>query len=103
MNWVVRRRSDGRPVGTVQATIVEDGGDRTTAWVAWVIGVSWQGQGFAAEAARALVARLREQGVNEIAAAVHPGHTASQRVAARAGLSQTDETVDGEQVWRLIR
>jgi RimJ/RimL family protein N-acetyltransferase len=101
LNWVVRRRSDGRPVGTVQATIVEGDGDRT-AWVAWVIGVPWQGQGLATEAARALVAWLREQGVHEIAAAVHPDHTASQRVAGRAGLAPTDEIVDGEQVWRLI-
>jgi RimJ/RimL family protein N-acetyltransferase len=102
LNWVVRRRSDDRPVGTVQATIEEREGERT-AWVAWVIGVPWQGQGFATEAARALVAWLKEQGVRGIAAAVAPGHVASERVAARAGLVLTDRIVDGERVWRIQR
>jgi RimJ/RimL family protein N-acetyltransferase len=100
MNWVVRRRSDDRPVGTVQATIEERDGERT-AWVAWVIGVPWQGQGFATEAARALVAWLKEQGVHEIAAAVAPGHVASERVATGAGLTLTDLIVVGERVWQL--
>jgi RimJ/RimL family protein N-acetyltransferase len=100
MNWVVRRRSDDRPVGTVQATIEERDGERT-AWVAWVIGVPWQGQGFAAEAARALVAWLREQDVRDVAAAIAPGHVASERVAAGAGLALTDLIVSGERVWRL--
>jgi RimJ/RimL family protein N-acetyltransferase len=99
MNWVVRRRSDDRPVGTVQATIVEGDG-RRTAWVAWVIGVPWQGSGYATEAARLIVAWLVERDVKEIAAAVHPGHRASERVAAKAGLAPTDEVVDGERVWR---
>jgi RimJ/RimL family protein N-acetyltransferase len=100
LNWVVRRRSDDRPVGTVQATIERRGGERA-AWVAWVVGVPWQGQGFATEAARALVAWLREQGVWDVAAAVAPGHVASERVAASAGLALTDQIVDGERVWRL--
>lgn len=100
LNWVVRRRSDDRPVGTVQATIERRDGERT-AWVAWVVGVPWQGQGFATEAARALVAWLREQGVWDVAAAVAPGHVASERVAASAGLALTDQIVDGERVWRL--
>jgi RimJ/RimL family protein N-acetyltransferase len=45
-NWVIRRRTDGRAVGTVQATIVERDGVRT-ALVAWVSGAPWQGRGFA--------------------------------------------------------
>jgi RimJ/RimL family protein N-acetyltransferase len=99
LNWVVRRRSDDRPVGTVQATVVER--DARTAWVAWVIGVPWQGQGFATEAARALVSWLGEQGVSEVLASVQPGHRASERVAARAGLAPTEQTVDGERIWQL--
>ncbi len=100
LNWVVRRRSDGRPVGTVQATVIDREGART-AWVAWVVGVPWQGRGFATEAARALVAWLGRQVVSEVLAAVHPGHLASERVAARAGLAPTDRIVDGERVWQL--
>jgi RimJ/RimL family protein N-acetyltransferase len=99
LNWVIRRREDGQPVGTVQATVVTDGG--TTAYVAWVVGTPWQGQGFAAEAAIALVAWLRAAGAAEIVAHIHPEHRASAAVAARAGLRPTDETADGERVWRL--
>jgi RimJ/RimL family protein N-acetyltransferase len=62
LNWVVRRPSDDRPVGTVQATVMDREGART-AWVAWVTGVPWQGQGFATEAARLVVAWLGEHGV----------------------------------------
>ena len=36
-----------------------------------------------------------------VLAAVHPGHLASERVAARAGLAPTDRIVDGERVWQL--
>ena len=50
LNWIVRRRSDARAVGTVQATITGDDAMRT-AFVAWVIGVSWQRNGYASEAA----------------------------------------------------
>ena len=96
LNWVVRRRSDGQPVGTVQATLSEG-----TAQIAWVIGTEWQSRGFASEAAQTLAGWLRGQGVDRIEAHVHPDHVASARVAARAGLVLTDEVVDGEQVWRL--
>ena len=99
-NWTVRRRADGRPVGTVQATITR-GPAGWTAEVAWVVGVPWQGQGYATEAAKALVAWLGHRGAHEIVAHIHPGHAASARVAARAGLRPTAEQVDGEQVWRL--
>jgi RimJ/RimL family protein N-acetyltransferase len=97
LNWIVRRRSDSQPVGTVQATL-RDGGK--TALVAWVIGVEWQKQGLASEAARALVDWLREQGVRQFVARIHPAHVASGAVAARAGLEPTEEEVGGEQVWR---
>jgi RimJ/RimL family protein N-acetyltransferase len=100
-NWVVRRRADARPVGTVQATIGRrDGG--WTAEVAWVVGVAWQGRGYASEAARALVAWLGRHGVHEIVAHIHPDHPASARVATRAGLRPTRDQVDGEQVWRRV-
>ena len=96
-NWIVRTREDGRAIGTVQATITDD---RQRASIAWVIGVPWQGQGFASEAARALVAWVDVQHVPSITANIHPDHMASAGVAARAGLVPTDELVDGELVWR---
>jgi len=99
-NWIVRRRTDAQPVGTVQATLTSRDG-RWRASVAWVIGTEWQRQGFASEAARALVERLREEGADEIVAHIHPDHRASAAVAARAGLEPTDDRMEGEQVWRV--
>lgn len=93
LNWIVRL--DGAPIGTVQATVTADHAE-----IAWVVGVPWQGHGYAGEAARALVAWLHGQGVRTISANIHPDHAASGAVAARAGLSRTDELVDGEHVWR---
>lgn len=97
LNWIVRRRADSQRVGTVQATVTDGG---RTAYVAWVIGVDWQNQGFASEAARALVDWLRQEGTHDIRAHVHPDHRASAAVAARAGLAPTEDEVDGEKVWR---
>jgi RimJ/RimL family protein N-acetyltransferase len=90
LNWIVRRRADSQPVGTVQATIT--GGSRSGhRHVAWVIGLDWQNQGFASDAARALVEWLRQRGVRDIAANIHPDHRASAVVATRAGLGPTAE------------
>ena len=61
-NWVVRRRVDAAAVGTVQATLTRHA-EGWKAEVAWVVGVPWQGRGYATEAARALVAGLVEAGV----------------------------------------
>ncbi|MEY9890305.1 RimJ/RimL family protein N-acetyltransferase [Catenulispora sp. MAP12-49] len=98
VNWIARRVEDGAAVGTVQATVVDDG---ARADVAWVVGAAWQGRGYAVEAASALVAWLRERGVAEIGANIHPGHAASARVAERIGLAPTGELDDeGEQIWR---
>jgi RimJ/RimL family protein N-acetyltransferase len=98
LNWIVRLRSDARPLGTVQATLTDDDG-RWVAEVAWVIGVAWQGRGFASESATALVDRLRSCGVTTVVARVHRDHRASAIVAERSGLRPTAEVVDGERVW----
>jgi RimJ/RimL family protein N-acetyltransferase len=99
LNWIVRRSVDDQPIGTLQATVTRlDSGP--VAEIAWVIGVPWQAQGFATEAARALVDWLRGQDVGVITANIHPDHHASATVAARAGLAATAEEVDGERVWR---
>jgi RimJ/RimL family protein N-acetyltransferase len=100
LNWIARRRSDSQAVGTMQATLTPHG-ERWTAQVAWVVGVPWQGQGFASEAARALVEWLRGQGADKIVAHIHPQHRASELVAAKAGLQLSEDEADGERVWRL--
>jgi RimJ/RimL family protein N-acetyltransferase len=98
LNWIVRRRDNGHAVGYVQATVsIVDA--KTSAELAWVIGPAAQGQGFGTEAASTMVSWLRERDVGEFVAHVHPGHRASNAVAARIGLSPTAEMVDGEVRW----
>jgi RimJ/RimL family protein N-acetyltransferase len=99
LNWVVRRRDGRQPVGTIQATITATD-DGPCAEVAWVIAVPFQGHGYATEAARAMVASLREQGIVHVIAHVHPDHQASAAVARAIGLVATDTVVDGEIRWR---
>jgi RimJ/RimL family protein N-acetyltransferase len=81
----------------VQATVTE-GGER--AEVAWVIGVPWQGRGYAGDAASALVRALLDCGVRHVVAHIHPEHAASASVARRAGLEPTDVEVHGERRWQ---
>jgi RimJ/RimL family protein N-acetyltransferase len=100
-NCVVRVQDTGRAVGTVQATVMSK---RTRAEVAWIIGLPWQGRGYASEAARAMVHWLTERGIaGYITAHIHPEHAASAAVARRAGLSITDAIYDGERRWALGR
>ena len=97
-NWIVRLRPDGTAIGFVQATIVAAD---AMASVAWLIGVPWQGRGFAVEAVRALVSWLDRYGIRTVVAHIRPDHHASGSVAARAGLEPTHELDDdGEQIWR---
>lgn len=99
-NWIIRRNDDGQPVGYVQATIT-DAGKR--AEVAWVVGLAWQGQGHARDAARALVAWLDARGVTTVQAHIHPDHAASAAVARSAGLQPTGQMEDGERLWSTSR
>ncbi|MFK4148850.1 GNAT family N-acetyltransferase [Streptomyces sp. NPDC004065] len=99
-NWVIRLRAEDALTGTVQATL-GSGGRGPAAEVAWVVGTPWQGRGIASEAARALVAWLREQGVRVIRAHIHPDHHASAAVAAAAGLAPTGHRHEGEIRWEL--
>jgi RimJ/RimL family protein N-acetyltransferase len=97
LNWIVRRRDvAGSPVGTVQATVDQQG---RRAEVAWVVGVEGQGRGYAAESATAMVDALVDAGVRTVVAHVHPDHTASASVAARCGLAPTEQLLDGERRW----
>jgi RimJ/RimL family protein N-acetyltransferase len=94
LNWIVR---DGTgAVGYVQATLA---GDPAVADLAWVIGTAYQGRGYAREAAAGMVGWLREQGMVELAAYIHPEHRASIRVAEHLGLRPTGEIADGEMRW----
>jgi RimJ/RimL family protein N-acetyltransferase len=92
LNWVIKY--DDALIGYVQATVIDG-----TAEIAWVIGTTWQGRGFAKEAAQGMVTWLRAQRIGRIIAHVHPDHTASAAVAAAVGLARTDVLEDGEYLW----
>jgi RimJ/RimL family protein N-acetyltransferase len=98
LNWIARHRRTAAPVGTVQATLTRVG-PWTHAEVAWVVAVPHQRQGYASEAAAAMVAWLRRNGVSGFTAHVHPDHAASAGVARRLRMHPTDTVVDGEIRW----
>ena len=99
LNWVARRREDGRAVGTVQATLtLKD--ETLVAEIAWVLATPHQSQGYAREAAGVAVAWLRGQRVSRLVAHIHPDHRASQAVARAIGLTATTTVVDGETRWQ---
>jgi RimJ/RimL family protein N-acetyltransferase len=97
-NWILRRRSGDVAVGFLQATVSEDPGP-ATAELAWVVGVDFQGCGYAREGAEAAVRWLEKAGVQRFVAYIHPSHRASMGVAQALGMASTDERVDGEVVW----
>lgn len=96
LNWIVRERSTGAAVGFVQATV---GIAARTADVAWVVGVPFQGRGYAREAAMAMVDRLHDEGVDGVTAHIHPDNAPSEGVARALGLGPTTTVVDGEVRW----
>lgn len=98
LNWTVRVRPTGHAVGTMQATVSST--DRqAVAELAWVIGISHQGQGFAKEAAALTASWLRTRGISRLRAHIHPGHDASMAVARAVGLRPTDAMKDDEVRW----
>jgi RimJ/RimL family protein N-acetyltransferase len=94
LNWILFELATGSSIGYVQATV-----EARQADIAWVVGTPWQRRGYATEAVAAMIVWLHGAGVQVVRAKVHPLHIASQRVAAKAGLALTRETVDGENVW----
>jgi RimJ/RimL family protein N-acetyltransferase len=96
LTWIIELTSGREAIGYVQATVTGGRAD-----LAWLIGTPWQGQGYAGEAATALVVWLLDNRVSEITAHVHPGHVASHRVALSAGLKRSGVVSDGEEVWAL--
>jgi len=98
LNWILRRLTDDVTIGFLQADVTPDGVE-----LAWLIGVQYQGAGFAVEAAAALLEWFVEGGASRITAHIHVDHLASQNVATRIGLTQTNEIDDeGESVWMLL-
>ena len=100
LNWIVRRADTRDAVGYVQATVKPAS---YVAGVAWVIGVPFQGRGYASEAASALVDWLRVEGIGTVTAHIHPDNRPSEAVARRAGFEPTSLVEHGELVWEARR
>ncbi len=96
LNRIVVVGPEEQAVGYVQATVPLDG---SPVEIAWVIGVPWQGRGYARRAAALLVGELRDHGVEGIVAHIHPDHAASQRVARGLGMEPTGLVVESEVRW----
>lgn len=67
-----------------------------------------EGQGYASEAAGAIVRwALAQPGVRRVRATIRPGHEASRRVAAKAGLRHIGELESDEEgvseLWEIVR
>ncbi len=97
LNWLARTH-DGRAVAHLSATV-----QGTSAWLAWIVAVEHQRQGFATEASRVVKDHLVGEGILGFAASIRAGHEASEGVARNLGMHLTEEIVDGERVWRTAR
>jgi len=102
INYVARRRDDGRLVGLAQATVRRAGGSRFGACeIAYLVDPPAQGRGFGKEMMRGFCAELRKTlSPAEFIAHIYPGHAASEGIAKAVGLAPTADRVDGERVWR---
>ncbi|ROP42893.1 GNAT family N-acetyltransferase [Pseudokineococcus lusitanus] len=100
LNWVLRERSSGRLVGTVQATTSQAADGTRCAELAWVVATGHQGQRLAVEAASVVAAWLIDRGTTDLVAHVHPDNLASAVTAHRLGMNPTPAVVDGEVEWR---
>jgi RimJ/RimL family protein N-acetyltransferase len=94
LNWLARV-VDGLAVGHFSATV-----RGSSAWLAWIVAVESQRQGYGTEAARAVIDCLATNGIRMFAAAIPEGHEASEGVARKLGLLVTDELANCERVWR---
>jgi RimJ/RimL family protein N-acetyltransferase len=82
----------GQPVGTVLLLPLSDSdGPTGLVEVGWHLHPEHQGQGLATEAARAVLTLASQAGIDQVLAITDLDNTASQRVAARLGM--TDEGV----------
>ena len=99
LNWSMRLHSTDTVIGHVQASITDERAD-----LAWVVGIPFQGRGYATEAARAVATWIRATFPGrELRANIHSEHRASQRVARNLGLEPSAEiTSEGEIVWKAI-
>jgi RimJ/RimL family protein N-acetyltransferase len=100
LNWALRQRAHDQLIGHLQAGVVPDHAD-----MAWIVGSRWQRQGYAKEAARAVLDFLDRLGVREVRASIHPQHTASIKIAEHLGMRQAagaSGASGSELIWKRL-
>ena len=85
-HYVIMRIANGQAIGGIGFKGQPDNG---TAEIGYGIAPSGRGNGFATEAARAIVNLAREHGVSRIVADTDRDNTASQRTLEHAGFTKT--------------
>jgi RimJ/RimL family protein N-acetyltransferase len=88
--WAVYEREGGDYLGRVGLRWTEIG-DRAGVELVWAIDPARHGEGFAAEAASAALARAGELELDEVYAMILPINAASLRVAEKLGLQRAGE------------
>ena len=104
LGFAVVHRDDDRVIGSAAFKGAPD--DDGVVEIAYGIAPSYEGRGYATEAARALVAfALERVDVTSIRAHTKPENDASGRVLAKSGFQHVGEVVDPEDgpVWRWER
>ncbi|MFY9663090.1 MAG: GNAT family N-acetyltransferase [Candidatus Cybelea sp.] len=97
LNWIVSRRQDRTPIGSVQATIPLGLGH---ALMGWTIARAAQGHGYAREAVAAVCSHLIRNGVIELRATIDVRNEPSISVAQSAGFAHeataiSEDVLDG--------
>ena len=93
--WILNTHEQAACIGYVQATVRE-----STAELAWLVGTEFQRLGYASEAVACLANWLQNDDITSLQAYIHPGHEASQKIAASVGLRKTANQVDDEDLWQ---
>lgn len=85
LNWAISLTATGAYIGQVEATIFED----QTAYLAYLIGSAFWGQGYASEACTRIIQLLFDDyGVTQIKAEIDTRNTASLRLLERLGFTR---------------
>jgi RimJ/RimL family protein N-acetyltransferase len=96
--WAIRRRDDGRPIGTLLLIgILASGPQRPLrpsgeTEIGWYLHPDAWGQGYASEAARAVLEHAFATGLDRVLAVTYPQNAASRAVCARLGMRHEGRT-----------
>ncbi len=105
LQWALRRKQDQVLIGRVEASVRLD----ATAQLAWLLGTSYTGQGYAREAVRRMLDHLRDDyGVREVDVEIDTRNLRSLRLAEALGFTRVNLVVGADHFkgatsdeWRL--